>query len=732
MLITVVFAILAAALSPGPQAHATVLEKFSILTAVQPVDGGGFVAVGPLQEGISQDDQKSAFVVIGQDGAPLGDVIPLPAPGDATYAQISGLTRTATGDFIGVGWIKGGEGSTASQPDAWMIRFTVEGTIVWNERYRQKVDERLYSVRRLAGGGYLGVGRSQVSPSGGEASAGFAVWFDENGSVQRSSRFADQCLLRCAFQHVVELINGNLVFTGWITTADARDNIWLVVSDSSGGVVSSLDTMGGSGNDIGWSIDVADNNVVVAGRVRDDANHSFGFYASSNDGFSFNIMPEAGGELRAVHAMPTGGFVVAGGTAGSEEDGGRAFYAFVDAEGSTGPGEETLPSGYDRAAYRELAVGDDGSVAFVGHAGVDRSDGPFHGIVSVVSTRSTCGGESGTVQSIDPSPGTQASGCAGSDPAQFTISYGPGGTGFLIRPTLGAVDVLLMAAGGVVDSSLNQGGVPELVEVPVGATDLVLEVSAESGLAAFSVEAIELPQPFGPPADQFANPFGSAVLESALAVLGFDPQAFLIPGRVSLNDSGSTRRAVQTFQAARSFPATGQLTTDEYWRLLSDASLAVEPRAAEAAAQARTVAENRPASTFEKSENYWQTPDTTVVAFQGGLQDGRVWGIGTFESGAVFEGRWDVTATRVDANSKPDIGVLTTPLGCTVWLEQLRDRTVAGGGGGVPPSLVVMRRGSGPVYRGYLAGPNIWTGFYEFEGWFEACFGSADENGGAL
>ncbi len=709
------FALILAA-AHDARAATTLVPEFLELNAVEPSDGG-FVAVGPLQSTPGETDLKSAFIKIDAAGNPIGEPIELPAPAGFGNAVVYDLVQVQGGEFIAVGSVQSSD--SEDQRDIWLIRFDATGKVAWNKAYGTRLDERLYSVKRLADGRFIAAGRRQVSARGSDPSAGYAVWFTSDGNITHDQEYHGQCRLRCAFQDVAQLPNGNLGFVGWITTNDRSDDLWVMGTSADGTPLAPVPPQGKAGNDIAWSIISIGQYTAIAGTLRDTGGSSSGLLLLSS-GKVLTLPQTSGGDLRSLRAaLKAGSFVVVGAAAINSSN--RApYFAVVDANGNVAPQTEPLPRGHADGIFLDVAVDSVGNIAMVGQAAVDRRQGPFDGLIGTAGGAAQCGKNSGEPLLLSMTPGSETVGCAGPEPAEFKISGRGGDAGIFVSAMSGSVDVLLKEGDQVIDASLNRGKAPEFVTLPPNGDDITLVVVPETAAAQFKVKPVEVsePAPDAALADQLGQDFGPDLMKQAFDILGYDEEQFVTPDSVSsgADVAASARQATLAFQTANGSPATGTLTTDEFWQLLIQATEAAEAPATSAAYKARSIAADHTPITFKGANGTAQ-----ITSFQGALKDGAVYGIGKFASGAAFEGEWRGDRNVINSAARPYLGVLTTAKGCTVAATRFNSAS-AYSYSDLPPSITLVRHDGTLLFRGLISG-NSWNGSYTTQDWYDTCFG---------
>lgn len=138
---------------------------------------GGYIATGFLQEPIGSE--KSAGWIVKVDGA--GAV-----QWQRRYSTTHGCglfyaEQTSDGGYIAAGAIT--VSSTTGDGDAWIVRLSSSGDLVWQKRYGSKLTgDGLLTVRQTAEGGYVAAG--YYADDGEDSSAAWIVKLDAAGTVK--------------------------------------------------------------------------------------------------------------------------------------------------------------------------------------------------------------------------------------------------------------------------------------------------------------------------------------------------------------------------------------------------------------------------------------------------------------------------------------------------------------------------------------------------------------------
>lgn len=740
---------LAAALLLGSMPRETgaeTLAQFQELRAVQTLHDGSFAAIGPMQP--VEDGRTSGLLVIGADGRATGPAVAIPVPDGYAQGYLNALEVLPDGGLVAAGWVQ--ETSPNEPADAWLVRLDRHGRIDASVVLEREGDQKLYSVRLVSSGELIAVGRDQVSQKASDPSSGLAVMLDREQAVLATATFdRGDRHHRAGFHDIAELADGSLALVGWATPPEGGDDVWLVRTTPDLSEIANTTRATGI-HDLAWSATAIHGGVaVVAAASRDD----FGFVAAFDPGFAElgePAMLQGGANLRFVRALALDGApaLVAGGVA--RDDGQvRPYFATyangrlsaVDVPGDAGAG----------ATYFAAAAGTDGRVLLVGRV-AGGQPGAFDGIADLAPKVDLCPASGAQQAALGDAlarrDGVRLPACVAPEGLQIALDGVPAGSGLLVAPFAGEVDVMLLGGASTLDVSLNRHPAPDFITLPAGGDGLVLSLAPVGGAhAAVSVTRVA--------------PAGAADWQDAPPGSLAPPQRAFLFGRLGYDLAavdGVDRRSVQAFQASAGMPATGILSGDDELMLYRAAARAAEADAHLAAATAQAVAARYGEMVFETSpedidqdsgagvedeyeyeyeyeDGDWdeaveeddaeadgfeidefadggpeddeqQAASHRLARFAGGMSGGHLYGTGTFDGGSAFSGAWDI-AESYDGEPDPrrayvpKRGLLTTQAGCSIALEQIPGDIEAGPHLEIPRALIVVRDGAQLVFAGY-------------------------------
>lgn len=149
-----------------------------------------------------------------------------------TSAAPSGLTTTKDGGFVvmanAVAFATFGNNETTP----WLLRFDADGNVVWQEAYNTPFTSNGYSIIQCNDGGFVFAGTT-VSVNGAGTDAlvvkldadGKLVWQKEYGTSGED--FA---------KDIQQTLDGGYIFTGYSNFGGAKNHVWVVKLDATGGV----------------------------------------------------------------------------------------------------------------------------------------------------------------------------------------------------------------------------------------------------------------------------------------------------------------------------------------------------------------------------------------------------------------------------------------------------------------------------------------------------------------
>ncbi len=227
-----------------------------------------------------------------------------------------GLCPALGGGYVIVGLTESG---SSGPQDAYLVRISESGDTVWTQRYGGTSYDAFHGIKQTSDGNYITVGYTSSYGSGGKdiwlaklTPAGDTLW----------TRTYGRNLHDCAYT-VCETPDHGFIFTGYTDGPSGwiKGDLWIVKTDSCGDTLWTR-RYGGSGEDLGITVDTAAGGYIVSGNTM-----SFG--AGGKDAWLLRIDPDGdtlwsriyGGVQEdvgyGVCRTPDGGFVVTGYVNGS-------------------------------------------------------------------------------------------------------------------------------------------------------------------------------------------------------------------------------------------------------------------------------------------------------------------------------------------------------------------------------------------------------------------------------
>lgn len=177
----------------------------------------------------------------------LGNLLWAKTFGGAAWEFGHSITLAADSGFVLAG-------ETASQGagnvDAWVIKTDPQGNIEWDFTYGGGLNDRIFDLDTLSGGGYIAVGESQSFTGNGH----YDLWIlnlDANGAINWSQSRGDD--LDDSGHGIHETVGGDLVIVGTHSEPDTTTQMWLM-KITTGGMDVWEDIFGGADNEYGRDV----------------------------------------------------------------------------------------------------------------------------------------------------------------------------------------------------------------------------------------------------------------------------------------------------------------------------------------------------------------------------------------------------------------------------------------------------------------------------------------------
>lgn len=222
--------------------------------------GEGYVFAGITENyGAGPDDQRNAWFV---KTSLTGELVWQKGYGGAGREYAYSIVHMPQGGFLAAGFSNSWSGNGTE--NAWLLHLDEGGDTISTQLYRTAGNSRFGQIIPLRNGGYLLAGYTHTSAQ--DSSQGFAVKLDGTGKELWEKTYgtgADGI----ALYSVAERPDGNLMFTGVSHKQDGAGTAYLLTTDASGSVMA--EQHAGAGTSYANSIAVHDNgSYLIAGMVR--------------------------------------------------------------------------------------------------------------------------------------------------------------------------------------------------------------------------------------------------------------------------------------------------------------------------------------------------------------------------------------------------------------------------------------------------------------------------------
>ena len=310
----------------------------------------GYLVVGATQ---SNDGDVS-----GNHGARDGWVVKLSTSGNIEWQKclggsssedISSVIQTSNGDYVLVGGTNSNDGDVSGlngTNDAWILKLSPNGTILWQNCLGGSAGDGASSVIETQSGGYFVSGWSHSNDGdvleNKGSSDGWVVKLSNNGTIEWQKTFGGSGTDR--LNAAKQTSNGNYITIGYSNSnnGDVLGNhgsydIWALELTDSGAIVWQK-CFGGSSWDYGYSIiQITDGSYVLTSTVNSDDGDITGHHGNSgnnsgNDVWAANLSTNGdivwqkclGGSnsdwAYSVSETPDGGLILANDTGSNDGD----------------------------------------------------------------------------------------------------------------------------------------------------------------------------------------------------------------------------------------------------------------------------------------------------------------------------------------------------------------------------------------------------------------------------
>jgi hypothetical protein len=252
---------------------------------------------------------------------------------------IAGETRSLDGDVSGLH-------GTGGSPDMWVVKLNSSGNIAWQKCLGGHETDRAYSVQQTSDGGYIVVGETwsndgDVSGLDGAESA-WIVKLNSTGDISWQRCLGGSGLEEARFIKQTSdggyIIAGNATSNNGDVSGNHGSNDFWVVRLNSSGEISWQNCLGGSDNDLAYSIEqTSDGGYIVAGETRSNDGDVSGYHGYTNldgRGDAWVVKLDGSGNMswqkclggtwkdgaQSIKQTSDGGYILAGATGSSDGD----------------------------------------------------------------------------------------------------------------------------------------------------------------------------------------------------------------------------------------------------------------------------------------------------------------------------------------------------------------------------------------------------------------------------
>jgi hypothetical protein len=283
-------------------------KKADFGESVDQTSDGGYI-IGGYTHSFGAGDTDAYLVKTDGSGAPLWSKTYGGKRGDGAHEA----KETSDGGYVIVGWT-GSSGSGGN--DVYLVKTDVEGNPLWEKTYGKKGNEEGFSVEEAPDGGYLLVGHQESDKSYSDL---YLVRTDEAGEVLWTTTYGAG--RNDVGRSVCRTREGGYAVTGeTYSYVSGNFDIYLLVVGADGDTLWT-ETYDQALNEYAESIQqTSDGGYIVAGRTESPDGNVSDLYMVKTDGEGNLLWIEKLGGLhaRSVCQIPDGGYIVTGRASGAE------------------------------------------------------------------------------------------------------------------------------------------------------------------------------------------------------------------------------------------------------------------------------------------------------------------------------------------------------------------------------------------------------------------------------
>jgi len=206
--------------------------------------------------------------------------------GGSGYEGCFDVQQTSDGGYILAGYTPS---FGAGGRDAWLVKTDANGDSLWSRTFGGSGEERAWSVRETADGGYIVAG---ITASFGSGSNDFwLIRTDPNGNSLWSNTFGGEQLEMC--YEIMLPPNGGYVLTGYTQSYGAGSNdIWLLRTDAYGDSVWSR-TFGGPERELCYRLlPTSDGGFILGGQTESFGVGEYDFWLVRTEPDTIGVPPD--------------------------------------------------------------------------------------------------------------------------------------------------------------------------------------------------------------------------------------------------------------------------------------------------------------------------------------------------------------------------------------------------------------------------------------------------------